>query len=233
MRPYYEENGVTIYHGDARELVPLIRADVAITDPPFGVGLVKKTSDYRNSNQWDDGESMRASVLYRDDSAYVAELVRDVIPILLEQTDRAVVFSGTRMLWNYPEPAAVGCVYTSNGAGRGSWGFQCMHPVLFYGRDPFLVDGKGARPNSFATEQPNLERFDHPCPKPQSWLNWAVSRASRPGETIIDPFMGTGTTLVSASRFQRKAIGIDIEERYCEIAVNRLRQGALPLVIEL
>ena len=133
------------------------------------------------------------------------------------------------MLWAYPEPEALGCIFTPNGAGRCSWGFQCVHPVLFYGKDPFLADGKGSRPNSWRTEQPNLEHFEHPCPKPEGWMRWAVNRASRISETILDPFMGSGTTLVAAKRLGRKAIGIEIEECYCEIAAKRLSQGALPL----
>jgi hypothetical protein len=191
------------------------------------VGLVTKTSDYRDSEAFDAGRSLQASVLYRDDPDHVRGLIVEVMPALLGRVGRALIFCGPRMMWAYPEPAAVGGVYTPNGAGRCSWGFQCVHPVLFYGKDPWLADGKGSRPNAFRTEQPNTERFDHPCPKPQSWMNWAVTRASRPGETVIDPFMGTGTTLMSCKRMGRRAIGIEIQERYCEIAVGRLAQGAL------
>ncbi len=229
MRPYYEHAGVTIYHGDCREVLVSVSADVMITDPPYGIGLMTKTSDYRQSSAFDGGESLKASVLYRDDPLYVGSLIHAVMPYALQNFDRSVVFSGPAMLWSYPEPAAVGAVFTPNGAGRCAWGFQCVHPVLFYGRDPYLVDGKGARPNSFRTEQPNREKFDHPCPKPYEWMTWAVQRASRPGETVVDPFMGSGTTLVAAKHLLRKAIGIEIEERYCEIAAKRLQQEALPL----
>jgi len=104
-----------------------------------------------------------------------------------------------------------------------------MHPILYYGKDPFLQDGKGGRPNSLRDEQPNREVIDHPCPKPIKWMRWAVSRASREGETILDPFMGSGTTLRAAKDLGRKAIGIELSERYCEIAVRRLQQSVLPL----
>jgi site-specific DNA-methyltransferase (adenine-specific) len=228
VTPYYTDASTTIYLGDCREILPGLRGDVAITDPPYGIGLITKTSDYRSEN-FDAGASLRASTLYVDDAASIRGLIAETIPLLLGRVDRAVIFCGPRMIWAYPEPAAVGGVYFASGAGRCAWGFQCMQPVLFYGKDPWLADGKGGRPNSFQTIQPNLERFDHPCPKPQSWINWAIQRATRPGETVIDPFMGTGTTLVAAKRFGRSAIGIEIEERYCEIAVKRLRQGALPL----
>jgi site-specific DNA-methyltransferase (adenine-specific) len=227
MIPYYEDEAVIIYHGDCRNILPGLSADVAITDPPYGVGLVRKTSDYRNSRAFDAGESLKASRLYQDDPDYVRELVAEVMPLLLSRVSRALVFPGTRMLYAYPEPRAIGGVFTPNGAGHSPWGFQLVHPILYYGRDPFLEDGKGSRPNGFRTEQPNKERVDHPCPKPMSWMTWAVERASRPGETVLDPFAGSGTTLAAAKACGRKSIGIEIEERYCEIAAKRMGQEVL------
>jgi site-specific DNA-methyltransferase (adenine-specific) len=231
VTPYYDQDGITIYHADCRDVIPLVSAHAMITDPPYGIGLIKKTSDYRDSSHFDDGESLRASVLYKDDPDEIRHLIQQVIPLAGERCERALVFSGPAMLWAYPEPRAVGCVFTPNGAGRSPWGFQCMHPVLFYGKDPYLQDGKGGRPNSMRDEQPNREKIDHPCPKPVSWMRWAVARASREGETILDPFMGSGTTLVAAKALGRKAIGIEIEERYCEIAIKRLQQAVLPLEV--
>lgn len=229
MTPYYEDDAVTIYHGDCRELVASVAADVVITDPPYGVNLTTKTSDYRQSRAFDNGESLRASVLYPDDPETIRELIAAVIAPLVERVGRALIFPGTRLLHSYPQPAAIGGVFTSNGAGQSSWGFQCLHPILYYGSDPFLADGRGSRPNGFATEQPNREGLDHPCPKPLSWMRWSVARASRPGETVLDPFAGTGTTLRAAKDHGRRAIGIEIEERYCEIAARRCAQEVLPL----
>jgi site-specific DNA-methyltransferase (adenine-specific) len=227
VTPYYERGGIVIYHGDCREILPGLKADVGITDPPYGVGLVTKTSDYRQSEHFDSGLSLMASTLYVDTPESVAALIADFMPLFLASVDRALVFSGTRMLWHYPEPAAMGSVYTPNGAGKSSWGFQCSQPILYYGKDPYLADGKGCRPNGFRTEQPNREHFDHPCPKPLSWMRWAVARASREGETILDPFLGSGTTAVAAKSLGRRCIGIEIEERYCEIAARRLQQEVL------
>jgi site-specific DNA-methyltransferase (adenine-specific) len=229
VKPYYDEDGITIYHGDCRDVLPSVTADVLVTDPPYGVDLETKTSDYRGSKNFDNGKSLRASKLYDDDPDYVRRLISQAIPIALSVTSRGVVFSGVKMMFAYPEPSWVGCVFTPNGAGRCSWGFVCMHPILFYGKDPALQDGKGSLPSSFRTEQPNLEHFDHPCPKPLSWMKWAIARATRDGESIVDPFMGSGTTLRAAKDLRRRAIGIEIEERYCEIAVKRLAQRVLPL----
>jgi len=138
-----------------------------------------------------------------------------------------MIFTGTEMIWNYPKAKSMGCVFSLAGAGSSSWGFKCMHPVLYYGKDPYLQDGKGRRPDSLKYEQPNRDNVDHPCPKPIQWMQWAVNRSTRPGETILDPFMGSGTTLVAAKQLQRKAIGIEIEEKYCEIAAKRLSQEVL------
>jgi site-specific DNA-methyltransferase (adenine-specific) len=235
MTPYYEDTtaGIVLYCGDARDILPLLEpVDLVLTDPPYGVNLVKKTSDYRDSKYFDNGESLKASVLYQDSPDHVRALIREVMPLVLAMPQRAIVFPGARMMWAYPEPASVGCVYTGNGAGRSPWGFQCMHPILFYGKDPWLADGKGSQPNSFRTEQPNLDAktIDHPCPKPLPWMKWAVVRGSRVGETILDPFAGSGTTLLAAKELGRKAIGIELEEKYCAIAVERLRQSVLPFV---
>jgi site-specific DNA-methyltransferase (adenine-specific) len=201
------------------------RAHALITDPPYGIGLVKKTSDYRDSKHFDSGESLRASVLYEDDPQTIRALIKAAIPLCIEKTDRALVFSGPAMLWAYPEPASVGSVFTMAGAGRTAWGFQCTHPVLFYGKDPYLQDGKGGRPNSLKDDQPNGEKIDHPCPKPVAWMRWAVDRASRPKETILDPFMGSGTTGVAALLLGRKFIGIEREPRYFDIACERIQRA--------
>ena len=222
----------TLYLGDCRDILPTLgKVDAVITDPPYGVGLTTKTSDYRDSKFFDNGESLKASVLYQDDPETIRALIKSAMPAILAKSDRAVVFPGMRMLWEYPEPAALGSVFTMAGAGRCSWGFQCTHPILFYGRDPFLADGKGARPNSRKDDQPNREAIDHPCPKPVSWMKWAVDRASRPEETICDPFMGSGTTGVACAQLGRKFIGIEISPDYFAIACRRIedaqRQGDL------
>jgi site-specific DNA-methyltransferase (adenine-specific) len=227
--PYYQHAGITIYHGDCRDVAPLLSADVMITDPPYGIGLRTKTSDYRGSAWFDRGESLRSSLIYDDRPDMVRELIKTAIPTLLDCVPRALIFCGPAMLYAYPEPRAIGTVFTPNGAGRSAWGFQCSHPILYYGCDPYLTDQRGGRPNGFRDEQPNPEKFDHPCPKPLKWMHWAIARASRPGEIVLDPFMGTGTTLRAAKNLGRRAVGIEIEERYCEIAVQRLAQEVLDL----
>ena len=216
----------TLYLGDCMEVLPTLgKVDAVITDPPYGIGLVKKTSDYRDSKFFDAGESIKASVLYEDEPTKIRALIRAVVPLALSISERALFFTGPAMLWEYPEPASIGSVFTMAGAGRTAWGFQCTHPVLFYGKDPFLQDGKGGRPNSLKDDQPNTEKVDHPCPKPLAWMRWAITRASRPGEITLDPFMGSGTTGVAAIQLGRKFIGIEREPKYFDIACRRIEQA--------
>jgi site-specific DNA-methyltransferase (adenine-specific) len=229
MKPYYEDDAVTIYHGDCREIVPAVSADVLITDPPYGIDLSATSENgYRGPNNRTK-RAQRSVTPYRDEPEIVREMIRSTVPMLLGQVSRGLIFCGPAMLFAYPEPRSIGSVFTPAGAGRGPWGFQCSHPILYYGTDPYLSDGRGGRPNAFRDEQPNREDFAHPCPKPLKWMRWAIDRASRPGETVLDPFMGSGTTLRAAKDLGRKAIGVEIEERYCEIAAQRMGQEVLDL----
>lgn len=213
----------TLYLGDCLAVLPTLeKVEAVVTDPPYGVRLTQKTSDYRHSSQFDHGASLRASRLYDDDPAQIAQLVRTFMPHILRVATRALIFCGASRLHDYPKPNGIGCVYTPSGAGRSPWGFQCCHPILYYGKDPFLQRGLGSRPNSFHTVQPNREKIDHPCPKPIEWMLWAVKRASFEDETILDPFMGSGTTGVACVRLGRPFIGIEIERRYFDIACQRI-----------
>ena len=231
MNPYYDADGVTIYHADCRDVLEQLVADVMVTDPPFGVGIRAKQA--RNKGGGSHAVAP-ASVLYDDDPDEVRVMLESVMPLALSWVDRAMVFSGTRMLYAYPEPDGIGAIYLPAGSGYTPWGFQTSQPVLYYGADPYLADGRGNRPNGlyWTNHRDEAGRLNHPCPKPLRWMTWAVERCSRPGETVLDPFMGTGTTLVAARSMGRRAIGVELVEHYCEIAVSRLAQLALPLEYE-
>lgn len=210
MKPYYEHAGITIYHGDCREILPMLNADVLITDPPYGVDFEGKNTKHTD----------------RQDEGYTTfdcpEIGAKIVALALKQVKRGLVFPGIRQMFRYPEPYDVGCVFCPSGAGRGRWGWVCFNPVFFY--------GKRARIESYPA---SIESFDtapqsgHPCPKPERWMKWAVGLASLEGELVLDPFMGSGTTLRAAKDLGRRAIGIEIEEKYCEIAAKRLSQEVL------
>jgi site-specific DNA-methyltransferase (adenine-specific) len=211
MTPYYADDLVTIYHGDCREWMP--EADVLITDPPYGVNFVGKT--YQDE---------KIGYISGDDPEAGPAIVRMILP----RVKRAAVFPGIRLLSRYPEPYDIGCVFCPAGVGTGRWGFTLFHPVLFYGKRP-TSNAYPASIISTSTEAQTMDAKGHPCPKPLRWMTWLVQLASLPGESVLDPFAGTGTTLFAAKSLGRRAIGIEIEERYCEIAANRCRQEVLGL----
>jgi site-specific DNA-methyltransferase (adenine-specific) len=219
VKPYYEHAGITIYHGDCREWLQSVpaclRFDAMVTDPPYGVDLEARVTKHT---------TRVASQIYVDDADYVRNESVSRLKEFLKRVDCAIVTPGTRNIFAYPEPQELGCVFFPNGAGMSRWGFGTFNPLLMYGKDPFLANGLGSRPNGVAATNWNSDEVDHPCPKPVPWMKWMVNRATLPGQSLVDPFCGSGTTLQAAKDLGRRAIGIEIEERYCEIAAKRLSQ---------
>lgn len=224
MKPYYEHAGITIYHGDCREWLSSVpqcfRVDALITDPPYGVGFKGKTT--KHSDMRGKGGT------YEDTEAYFRDAVLPAISKALEYAKRGAIFTGTRRLVEYPSPKDIGGIICPNGGGVTPWGFGCFHPVAFYGTSPFLEKGLGSRPTAKVIYHPGMhvtrEGYDHPCQKPIEFMNWVVETASLRGESVLDIFSGTGSTLVAAKQLGRRAAGIEIEEKYCEIAAKRLSQ---------
>lgn len=216
--PYYADDRARIYHGDCRDLLPHVSADVILTDLPYGIGL-----DY-------DG--------YDDTADALDRLLADALP-LMQTAAPAVAFTcGIVNVWRFPPPRWVLCWYQANAvASTGYWGFNQWQPVLVYGTDPYLSRGMGRRPDVIITAAPNTgrdKRLGHPCPKPTEAWNKVLHRVS-PNETdiVLDPMMGSGTTLVVAKYSGRLSIGFEQSERYCEIAANRLAQGVLDLDMDV
>lgn len=212
--PYYQDDHVTLYHGDCREILPALRGDVVLTDPPYGIGLGYDVHD-------DSAEALEA-------------IIRDVFPLMLDAAPVVAFTPGVANVNRYPAPSWIlAWVQENSGTGRGMWGFSVWQPVLVYGTDPYLKKGLGARPDviksaSSGKELDQRKRWGHPCPKPEDgWRKIMLRVSPNEGETIIDPFCGSGTTLDVAKYTGRKAIGIELSERYCEIAANRLGQEVL------
>jgi DNA modification methylase len=216
--PYYQDDAVTLYLGDSRAIVPLVSGVAGvITDPPYGVQLEAK------QHKWFRVQGEGYEPNFEDNRDYIETVVVPVVRLCIERFGRVALTPGTRSAFCYPSPDEIGAVYNSSGTGSGKWGFVCSTPVLFYGKDPYLVAGLGRRPNSW--QQPANDYADkngHPCPKPYGLAAWLVGRASLAGETILDPFAGT-------KDLHRKAIGVEIEERYCEIIAERMSQSVLDL----
>jgi len=230
MKPYYEDSAVTIYHGDCRLILPqLPKVDLVLTDPPYGVELKGKRAKQR-----DGGVIARNTPeTYEDTPQYIADVVIPIITQCVVSFPAVVVTPGTRNMWKYPEPNDIGCFFSAASTGMGAWGFTCMSTILYYGKDPYLAKGLGSRPNSCGQTYPNdANKYEHPCAKPIRMIHWLVSRCSLEGQLILDPFMGSGTTLRAAKDLGRKAIGIEICEAYCEIAAKRMSQTVFALATE-
>lgn len=230
MKPYYEEDGIVIYHGDCREVLPTLGpVDLVLTDPPYGVYLEAKRQKQRGGGVI----SRDGRYSFDDTPDYISSVVIPVIRDCIERARRVVLTPGTRNLWLYPPADDVGCFFSAAGTGMGRWGFTCMQPILYYGSDPYLENCEGSRPNSHGQTYPNdANQINHPCAKPMKMWRWLTNRSSASDDTILDPFMGSGTTLRAAKDLGRKAIGIELEEKYCEIAAKRLSQGVLNFATE-
>ena len=217
--PYYQDDWATIYHGDCRDVLPglVSRNTFTLTDLPYGIGL-----DY--------GES------FEDTPDYLEELVHEALPLMRLVSPVVAFTCGIANVWRYPAPTWMLCWYQANAmGGSGYWGFNVWQPILCYGPDPYLTLGMGRRPDFINTAAPNNgadKRNGHPCPKPiEAWSKVLVRVSPDQSRTILDPFMGSGSTLVAAKYSGRRSIGIEIEERFCEIAANRLAQEVMELAV--
>lgn len=210
MKPYYQDDYATLYCADCREILPTFtekQFDLCLTDFPYANG-----TEYG---------------AYEDTLENLLVLIRDVVPEMRRVSKRVLIATGTRFMHKYPEPEWTLCV-TSHGGGIGvcQWGFTEWQPILAYGKDPYYENSMGSRSDTIRENHISITN-GHPCPKPLNIWQRVLVRGSISGD-ILDPFAGSGTTLVAAKQLGRKSIGIELEEKYCEIAAKRLSQDILP-----
>lgn len=230
MKPYYDEGGIQIYHGDCREVLPEIQADAVVADPPYGCGLYESDQAVLSKELVEQWVRQYASVAV---FGYPERLV-GLCPV---QPSEWIVWRPTNArqrgfnlhgLWREVECVAIW--------GDCDWGHlrqprvetTTPMPAAIGHLDAPLREGDARMGDLWTDESPNLNpnqrgRF-HPNEKPVSVMRRLVEVA---GGVVVDPFMGSGTTLRAAKNLGREAIGIEIEERYCEIAVKRLAQEVL------
>jgi site-specific DNA-methyltransferase (adenine-specific) len=208
MTPYYEKNGIAIYHGDCESALGDIDCvDLIVADPPYGMQF---QSNHRVTKH---------KKIAGDD-----QLPIGVINQLIAKAESAAyVFCRWDNLREMPKPKSV-LAWVKNNWSMGDlnhehgrqWEACCFYPSQgheFVKRIPDVIH---------ATRTGNKL---HPTQKPVSLIEKII--AANRGEVVLDPYMGSGTTLVAARNCGRKAIGIEMEEEYCEIAANRLSQGVL------
>ena len=230
MQPYFERDGITIYHGDAREILPLLPADsfdLVLTDPPYSSGGFQESG--KSAGSIGRRENMPIALDNLSTRGY-ERLMREVLRYC-NQADEIYLFTDWRM-WVYAFDVLEGAgwrvrnmlVWDKLSMGMGlPWRNQ--HELIAFGkRTPAaMMDGKHG--NVLRASRANGDL--HPTEKPVDLLRTLLGNSQ--GQTVLDPFMGSGTTLRAALDLGRKAIGIELEERYCEIAARRLSQMVLPL----
>jgi len=218
-----------LWLGDCREILPKLgKVDAVITDPPYGVNL-GKCGDRRGGKH---GKNLRGydNAEYDDSYESFVDYIVPRINAALDIAKRSLVWTGPH-IHEQRKPDAIGGVYCPAGTGRTGWGFKQILPVLLYGLSPTVSVGAGAtcRTAFESSERPDSDSVGHPVPKPDGWMKWSVRLASLPSETVLDPFMGSGTTGVACMKLGRKFIGIEIEPKYFDIACKRIedaqRQG--------
>lgn len=211
MKPYYEHGGITIYHGDCREVLPALApgsVDLVLSDPPYGIDYDASTSSQRGITKF-------------------AQIAGDT-----EQFDAEPFLS-------FPDVLLWGANNFAHSLPQRSGQFYCWDKVCSNGMDVRIAECEfcwhklGTKPRVFRHLWSGAYRASesgttrlHPNQKPVALMKWCIQLSPREG-TILDPFMGSGSTLRAAKDLGRRAIGIELSEEYCERAANRLRQEVL------
>lgn len=204
IKPYYQDDYCTIYHGDCLDILPqLPTVDLVLTDPPYGLGKKLYTGGTWATNPIYD--SMLEWDVKRVDNKLILKIIT--------HGKKSIVWGGH--LYSLPISRCWIVWEKQNklqsmGACELAW---------------TNID----KPIKMITELSNPDgKRAHPTQKPLSVMKFCIVSVDE-NQLILDPFMGSGTTLRAAKDLQRKAIGIEIEEKYCEIAAKRLSQEVLPL----
>jgi len=212
VKPYYANGGIVIYHGDCLSVTAWLVANVLVTDPPYGMAFQSSRTTERRPvvNDHDATTRDKALALWGDK------------PAILFGTWRVARPAGTRQVITW--------IKASAGPGMGDLGLPwgCATEEIY-------VLGAGwsgrRRPNYITTSEQRgnphgaAALLGHPTPKPTPLMESLIDCA--PPGIIADPFMGVGATLLAAKSAGRHAIGIEVEERYCEIAAKQLGQAVL------
>jgi DNA modification methylase len=229
---YYRDAAASLYCGDCRDVLPQLPAasiDLLLTDPPYGVG-------------WESGRRQQAFAQLVGDDGQLP--VRDLIGLTLRvlKDGRHLYVFGAPDLAGLPVTAPVELIWDKGLMGPGDltlpWGPQ-HERILFGVHVAFATHRAGGmgrlaarlRRGSVIRSQRRhgTQVTRHPTEKPVDVLQQLIESSTVMGEAVLDPFAGSGSTLVAAKLEGRTAVGIEIEERYCEVAAKRLAQQVLPL----
>tara|TARA_Y100000310_G_scaffold323954_1_gene385133 strand:+ start:5584 stop:6270 length:687 start_codon:yes stop_codon:yes gene_type:complete len=211
--PYYEDDYCTIYHGDCRDVLPTLSvADLVIADPPYGIG---------ESNEKNKTRSSLAPTT--DFGTYTWDRRRcpDLVELAVRHGKEAIVFGGNYYTDVLP-PSSSWIVWDKDNGKNDfadcelAWTSHKRAVRKFKWRWQGMLQERGGR---------DKEKRQHPTQKPLPLLQWIITTYAEKGDILLDPFMGSGTTLEAAKRCGYRAIGIEQELSYCDVAVSRLLQG--------
>lgn len=219
--PYYQDDAVTLWHGDCRDITVWLEADVLVTDPPYGIGwnqpayLTRGKSEGQRTvlhvgiqNDGDTSARDAAVRMFGDGPGLVFGSIEQPAP------------PGTRRVLVWKKPADAGLFGST--VWRKDW-----EPIYMIGRWPQVPATDSSIVTTGFGSHRQYAQGVHPHAKPVDTLQYLISKC--PPGTIADPFAGSGSTLVAAKALGRRAIGVELEERYCEIAARRLSQEVLDL----
>jgi len=215
VTPYYQDDHVTLYHGDClTEHREWLKADVLVTDPPYGLGYTSGAVK---------GRSRSLTAVLNDKTTVARDTALEL------WGERPSITFGR---WNVDRPSRVRARLIwdkGNTVGMGDlsmpWG-QSEEEIYIAGEG-----FKGKREGNVIRAQMlmsgNLDRPDHPTPKPVGLMERLIEKC--PPGVIADPFAGSGATLIAAKNLGRRAVGVEIEEKYCELIAKRCSQEVLDI----
>lgn len=223
MKPYYEHGGITIYHGDCRDVMPSFSSvGIVVTDPPYVFGIAS-TFDERCAGGW--GDMMNGAQIY-------AGWLREFWRLIQNSSGAAWVFNSwrsfpvlARAAYEARWPIESLLIWDKEWIGPGGpSGLRPSYEVVALFRHPEFKILDRSTPDIWRQKWAGAKEW-HAAEKPVALLARLISAGG--AGVVLDPFAGSGSTLIAARTLGRRAIGIEIEERYCEIAAKRLSQEVL------
>jgi site-specific DNA-methyltransferase (adenine-specific) len=217
VKPYFENELVSLYHGDCLEITEWLHADVLVTDPPYGTKNESRKGSYLGAGS----QIRRFNPIANDQNAEARDSV-----LYLWGEKPAIVF-GT---WRIPRPQNTQhrLIWHKKGQAPGptNSSFMLQDEEIYVLGKGFISTSPPMRSVVTTSEPRSIEvaKIGHPTPKPIGLMETLIARC--PDGIIADPFAGSGATLVAARNLGRKVIGVELEEKYCELIANRLSQEA-------
>ena len=227
IKPYYQSDRATLYVGDALTVLPSLptgSADLVATDPPYGIGFVSDIrTDKFDKILGDDSTDIGASVI--EQSIRVLRNGRHLYAFgpwqeTLEQHPQ--VSTPVQLIWNKAGAPGLGNLKTPYGS---------THEVLYFVSKNSKKSGRGAlsarlrQGTVLSTPRKAASKYQHPTEKPVALMRQLIESSSLVGDIVLDPFAGSGSTLVAAIITGRKAIGIELDEQYADVIIERLERA--------